>query len=39
VVDPYLIKHAAGYIYYILGTWDITKLELDAYDAARRLGL
>jgi hypothetical protein len=31
--DPYLLKHVAGNIYAILGSWDITQKELDTYRA------
>jgi hypothetical protein len=39
VVDPYLLKHVAGYIFAVLGSWDVTVAELEAYNTARNLGL
>lgn len=36
-VDPYLLKVIAGDIAVVMGTWDITKLELSAFQAARDL--
>lgn len=37
--DPYLLRRIAGYVYAILGSWDITERELKAYQAARDLGV
>jgi len=37
--DPYLLRHIAGYVYAILGSWDISQRELDVYQGARNLGL
>lgn len=37
--DPYLLRHIAGWVYSVLGTWDISENELKAYQAARNLGI
>jgi hypothetical protein len=37
--DPYLLWHVAGYVYAILGTWDITVKEFEAFKAASLIGL
>lgn len=39
IVDPYLLKKVAGDIYAVVATWDITKLELQAYNIARKMGI
>lgn len=38
-VDPFLLKRIAGDVYAILGTWDVTKKELEAYQLARHMGV
>lgn len=38
-LDPYLLKQIAGNIYSVVGSWDITELELEAYQKARTLGI
>lgn len=37
-LDPYLLRNVAGYIYEVLGTWNITDLELEVYQAGRKMG-
>jgi len=39
LLDPYVLKYIAGSIYAVIGSWDITTLELKAYQAARNIGL
>lgn len=38
-LDPYLLRHVVGNVYAVLGTWNITDLEAEAFRAARDLGL
>lgn len=37
--DPYLIKHIAGFVYAILGSWDLTNKEVEAFRLSMKLGL
>jgi len=32
-IDPYLLKHVAGNVFAIIGSWDLTQKELDTYRA------
>ena len=36
-IDPYLLLHVQGYIYAVLGSWDVTEKELSAYQASSLL--
>lgn len=37
--DPYLLKHIAGFVYAVLGTWDLSEREVKAYRTAGDLGI
>jgi hypothetical protein len=37
--DPYLLQHIAGDIYTVLGMWEVTKGEIEAFRHARDLGI
>lgn len=37
--DPYLVRRVAGDIFTVLGSWNISKTELKAFQAARDLGI
>ena len=36
--DPYLLKHLVGDYYAVLGSWNVTDLEIRAFNKARRIG-
>jgi hypothetical protein len=38
-VDPYVLRRVAGNVYQILGSWNISKLELEAQQKSRKLGI